>query len=79
MMQPVMNRLAAEWHDTVEVVTIDVDKQWQLARQYGVRSLPTLLLIGPEGTVLERLTGFQNREDLLYRCEHLMRIRLPHT
>ena len=76
MLKPVLNRLSAEWRDAIEVVSVDVEQQWQLARQYGVQSLPTLLLLSPEGTVMERLSHFRTREDLLVRCDRLIQTHL---
>ena len=76
MVQPVVNRLAAEWRDILDVVPVDVDRQWQLARRYNIRSLPTIILLDREGIPIEHLTGFHSRDELLRRCETFMKTRL---
>ncbi len=49
----------AELRTKVVQVVLDTDKEGQLADQYGVRELPTLALIGADGKLLERATGYQ--------------------
>ncbi|WP_017325458.1 thioredoxin family protein [Synechococcus sp. PCC 7336] len=77
--QPVLNRLSQEWPETIAIASIDVDTQWDIARQYNIRTLPTLLLLRYDGQEIERLSNFHNREDLLYRCELLMQSHLQHA
>jgi hypothetical protein len=37
------------------LVTLDVTRRPDLARKYGVAIVPTVVAVGPDGTVLERL------------------------
>jgi protein disulfide-isomerase len=46
------------------LVDIDEEQSVDLARRYGVREIPALLLIEPDGTVLDR-GGFMSVEGLL--------------
>jgi thioredoxin 1 len=71
MLPPVLDRMAQEWPDTLEVIRINVDTEWQLARRYNIRTLPTLLLFR-NGVETQRLCGFCNREDILRHCETIM-------
>jgi thioredoxin-like negative regulator of GroEL len=41
--------------DGESVVTLDVRERPDLARKYGIAIVPTVLAVGPDGTVLERL------------------------
>jgi hypothetical protein len=41
--------------DAVPHVVVDVSKRPELARKYGVAIVPTVVAVGPDGTVLERL------------------------
>jgi thioredoxin 1 len=50
---PVIRALAAEYADRLTVATVDVDSQPQLAARYGVRSLPTVMLL--EGGEIRRV------------------------
>jgi hypothetical protein len=49
-----------EWEERLRsdgesVVTLDVRERPDLARKYGIAIVPTVLAVGPDGTVLERL------------------------
>jgi thioredoxin 1 len=50
---PVIRSLALEYADRLTVATVDVDSEPQLAARYGVRSLPTVLLL--EGGQVRRV------------------------
>ena len=50
---PVIPGLALEYADRLTVATVDVDSDPQLAARYGVRSLPTVMLV--EGGAVRRV------------------------
>jgi thioredoxin 1 len=41
---PLLEQVASERQDRLRVVKIDVDKNPQLARRFGIRTIPTLML-----------------------------------
>ena len=43
-MKPVLDDLKAKMGESVDIYKIDVDKNQELAQQYSVRSIPTLIL-----------------------------------
>lgn len=49
MMAPVMETLAGEYADKVDVYKVDVDKEQRLAALFGVRSIPTFIFIPVQG------------------------------
>ncbi len=53
---PVLDELADEFDGVLKIVKVDVDKNPRLASQFGVRSIPTLLVI-KEGAVQEQMVG----------------------
>ena len=55
---PVIDELAEQLDGALRVVKIDTDTEHELAGQYGVRSLPTLVLF-KDGEVVEQLIGAQ--------------------
>jgi thioredoxin 1 len=61
MLEPVVADLAAETDTTV--AKVDVDTNQQLASQYGVQGVPTLLLF-VDGEPVERLVGVQDKDTL---------------
>ncbi|WP_299269567.1 thioredoxin [Halorientalis sp.] len=61
MLEPVVERLAAETDATV--AKVDVDANQQLASAYGVRGVPTLILFA-DGEQVEEIVGVQGEEQL---------------
>jgi thioredoxin 1 len=59
---PILEELEEEWTD-VEFEKIDVDQQQNVANEYQVRSLPTLVVENEEG-VVERFVGVTQASDL---------------
>ena len=55
---PLIDDLAEKLDGALRVVKIDTDTEQELAGQYGVRSLPTLMLFR-DGEVVEQLIGAQ--------------------
>jgi thioredoxin 1 len=53
----------------VDYKELDVEEDAQLASQYGISSVPTLLLVDAEGNILDRVVGFDPSgiEELLSR------------
>lgn len=48
----------------IPVDVVDIDDNSSLAIQYGIRSVPTLILIDEHGTEVKRVSGLQNSEQL---------------
>jgi thioredoxin 1 len=62
MLAPVLDELAQETSDA-RIVKVDVDQSPKLAKRYGVRSIPTLILF-KEGKPLTRRTGLNSKASL---------------
>jgi thioredoxin len=54
MMHPVLERLAAEYKDKLEVYSMDVDSEQELPGKFAIRSIPTLFFITSEGIVTSK-------------------------
>ncbi|HLF90598.1 MAG TPA: thioredoxin [Anaerolineales bacterium] len=68
MLDPVVEQLAGEWGNKVKVVKIDVDNDPELAIQYQVLGVPTLILfVG--GKPRERISGFKPKKQLQSKFE----------
>ena len=63
MLAPVLDRLAAELGATGKVCKINVDEQPDLAQQYGVMSIPTLITF-EGGKQTNKAVGAQSIADL---------------
>jgi thioredoxin 1 len=60
---PVVEELAEKFKDSVKMMKLNVDENQKTAVNYGVRSIPTLLLF-KEGKVLDTLIGLVPKERL---------------
>ncbi|MBC8014988.1 MAG: thioredoxin [Sporomusaceae bacterium] len=64
MVAPELEAVASEYEDKAIVVKVNVDEQQQLASQYNVMGIPTLLLF-KNGEEVDRLVGYRPRKDLM--------------
>lgn len=53
---PIVEELATQYADKLKVYKVDVDQEQSLAIQYGIMSIPTLLLF-KDGRVVEQIVG----------------------
>lgn len=63
MIAPVLNELATEYDGKVKIAKVNIDEHQNLAMQYKVTSIPTLLLI-KDGQVMEQMVGAKSKRDL---------------
>jgi len=63
MLAPILDELATEYTGRVRIGKINIDEFQELAAQYGIRSIPTLLLF-KKGQVAEQLVGLRSKRDL---------------
>ncbi|MCI0707718.1 MAG: thioredoxin [Ignavibacteriae bacterium] len=56
MVAPIVEELAKEYNGTLKVGKMDVDSNPQVSMQYGIRSIPTLLVF-KGGRVVEQVVG----------------------
>ncbi len=57
---PIVSDLANKYRGEVEIVKVNIDRQRELARDFGVRNIPALFFI-ENGEVKERLIGLQSK------------------
>lgn len=62
MLSPVIEELAKE-NPTISIIKIDVDEHEDLAREYAVMSIPTVLLF-KDGQIVKKQVGFVPKEVL---------------
>ena len=63
MLVPIIDELASEVSD-FKVGKVNVDEEGDLAMQYGVQSIPTLVVI-KNGEVVNKAVGFQAKDKVL--------------
>ena len=70
MLNPVLEELAEEWAQKLKIRKLDVDQNQDLAMDFGVMGVPTLILF-KDGEIAERITGYKPKK-------HLMKLFEPH-
>lgn len=58
---PIMESVSGE----INYQKVDVDENQDLSIQYGVRNIPTLILLDETGEVKGRKVGLQTKQDIL--------------
>ena len=53
---PLLEKLAAEYNGSFRLGKVDVDAQQELAAMFGIKSIPTVMLV-KDGQVLDGFTG----------------------
>lgn len=62
---PTLDALAAEYGDDIYIYKVDVDKEPDIARAYGVRSVPSLLFIPHDDAIPQMGQGNIPKESLI--------------
>ena len=63
MIGPILDELAEEYSGRVKIGKVNIDQQQELATEYGVRAIPTLLLF-QQGQVADQMVGLRSKRDL---------------
>ena len=63
MIAPLLDELANEYDGKVKIGKVNIDEQQNLAAEYGVRAIPTLLIFH-HGEVADQLVGARSKRDL---------------
>jgi thioredoxin 1 len=64
MLGPIIDELANELSGTVKVCKLNVDDNSALASQYGIASVPAVLIFN-QGQLKNTLIGFRQKQDYL--------------
>jgi len=59
MLAPILEEL----DEKIDIIKVNVDEHEDLAREYGVMSIPTVIFF-KDGEKKEELVGFRNKEEL---------------
>ena len=65
---PIVDELSQEMSGRIKFAKVDVDQNQQLAGDFGIRSIPTLLII-KDGVVQEQMVGAMNKAALKEKLE----------
>ena len=64
MLEPIVKQLAQEWDGKVKVVKLDVDDNSNLAMDFQIMGVPTLVLF-VDGKPVQRVNGYQPKDRII--------------
>jgi thioredoxin 1 len=70
MLTPILDELAGEYEGRVKFGKVNIDDQQGLATQFGIQSIPTLLLFH-KGQVIEQVVGAKGKKELKARFDRV--------
>ena len=71
MMSPILEEVGAKMKDRLQVVKIDTEKYPQIASQYQIEALPTLVLF-KDGQPIKRIEGLRQAPQLIADLQTLL-------
>lgn len=67
---PILDEVASELSDKASVVKVNVDENGELAQQYGIRGIPTMIFF-KNGEAAKTLVGVQSKDEIKKTLEEL--------
>jgi thioredoxin 1 len=61
---PVLDELAVEYENRVKIGQVNIEEQPALAAEYGIRAVPTLLLLLRGQVVADQIVGLHSKRDI---------------
>ena len=71
MVAPVVDELAEEYEGKVSFAKVNVDESPKIASQYGIMSIPTLILF-KDGKPVSNIVGFRPKDELKKRLDTVL-------
>jgi thioredoxin 1 len=71
MLSPVIEELAEEFDGKAFICKVNTDEEQDLAMKFGVRSIPTLIVL-KDGEVVDTLVGVQSKEVLSEKINSIL-------
>lgn len=68
MVAPVLDALSTEMEGKVTILKVDIDQSMELAQQYKIMSVPTMMVF-KGGKAVETIMGFQPKESIKAKLE----------
>ncbi|MCX6843092.1 MAG: thioredoxin domain-containing protein [candidate division WOR-3 bacterium] len=66
-LKPTIEALEKEYEGKVEIKSIDVDQNKDLAQKFGVQAIPTLVFLDAKGNELSRIVGLVPKDTIVGR------------
>jgi thioredoxin 1 len=70
-MKPILEKLAADYKDKLNVVIVEVYEQRELTQKYGIMAIPTQIVFDRSGKEVTRHMGLWPREDIIAQLKKM--------
>ena len=67
---PILDEVAGEMGDSAQILKCNVDENGELAQQYGIRGIPTMIFF-KNGEAAKTLVGVQPKDEIKKALEEL--------
>lgn len=64
MLSPILEEVSEEANGEYEIVKIDVDESYDLAKKFGIMSVPTMIIF-QDGVEAEKIIGLRSKDDIV--------------
>ena len=64
MIAPILEEISSQSNGDYEIFKIDVDENEQIAREYGIMSIPTMILF-KDGQQVDKIMGFRPKDQIV--------------
>jgi thioredoxin 1 len=72
MLSPTVEALAGDYAGKLKVVKVNTDQNNEIAGQYGIRGIPTLIFFR-NGKEVERIVGVQQKAELAQKIDSVIK------
>ncbi len=63
MLSPILEQVEQEMGEKVDFAKVDIDESMELAKRYGIMSIPTMIMF-QNGTEVSRAVGFRQKSQI---------------
>ena len=71
MMAPILEKLGKNYKGKAEIVTVDVYKEKEQVKRFGIRAIPTLIFFDAEGKEVHRHVGFMAEQAIVEQLKKM--------
>jgi thioredoxin 1 len=68
---PILEDLATKYENTISFYKIDIDEEKEIAYEYGIMDLPTILFF-QNGEVVDHIIGLTSKHIIQEKIEHVL-------